>query len=599
MSVEHRHSHGPTAPTSLSLWIALIAVAALMAFQAAVHAAALLAGWRQPAWNPLLVALHALRGRHPLPPSTPVLFGVIAALEALLALGVWRLGRGLARDLSHPDRAVALLADRRHIQPLTEQPTRQTARRLGVEGAVGLPVGVAVATGQIIYADFEAVQIVIAGPRRMKTSGTAIPTLRAAPGAAFSTSNKPDCYAATRLAREQTGTVWTLDPEQIASQPAAWWWNPLSYVSSDRTAAELCGAFVDAYRHPDARDDAFFEPKGQQLVQNLLRAAALDGRALTDCYLWSTRPEDDTPAIILTEHGLTLQAASVMAEVHAPGDQRGGIYGTAERILKFLQDPDIACWCCPQGRVDRRPELDLSRFVRSTDTLYLLSREGRGTSAGLVTALVMALCDAAERYAATCPGGRLAVPMVGVLDEAANICRLAQLPSLYSHYGSRGIPLVTILQSWSQGVEVWGQAGMNKLWSASTMKIMGGGVDEDAFLGSLEKLIGDYTRITSSPSLSHNGSGPSTSSTSWQTTQSPIYTIADLRALPRDRAIAFPAGIPPILIRPLYWFQDKQHRAEIQASIDRYDPAAVAEHTAADARSSASINPWTGTNVAG
>ena len=54
--------------------------------------------------------------------------------------------------------------------------------------------------------------------------------------------------------------------------------------------------------------------------------------------------------------------------------------------------------------------------------------------------------------------------MVGVLDEAANVCRWRELPNLYSHYGSRGIVLMTILQSWSQGVEVWGRDGMRKLW---------------------------------------------------------------------------------------------------------------------------------------
>jgi hypothetical protein len=101
----------------------------------------------------------------------------------------------------------------------------------------------------------------------------------------------------------------------------------------------------------------------------------------------------------------------------------------------------------------------VAAFVQSGDTLYLHSKEGQGSSAGLVTTLAMALCDAAEQFAKRSPGGRLAVPLVGVLDEAANICRWRQLPDLYSHYGSRGIPLLTLLQSGSQGAQVWGQTG--------------------------------------------------------------------------------------------------------------------------------------------
>lgn len=51
-------------------------------------------------------------------------------------------------------------------------------------------------------------------------------------------------------------------------------------------------------------------------------------------------------------------------------------------------------------------------------------------------------------------------------------------PDQYSHYGSRGI----ILQSLSQGVEVWSLEGMRKLRSASNVKIYGGGVSEVGYL---------------------------------------------------------------------------------------------------------------------
>jgi hypothetical protein len=44
---------------------------------------------------------------------------------------------------------------------------------------------------------------------------------------------------------------------------------------------------------------------------------------------------------------------------------------------------------------------------------------------------------------------------------------------------------MTILQSWSQGVEVWGHDGMRKLCSASNIKVYGGGVAEAEFLNDL------------------------------------------------------------------------------------------------------------------
>ena len=232
----------------------------------------------------------------------------------------------------------------------------------------------------------------------------------AAPGAAFATSNKPDLYAATRGVREQRGRVWNFDPEQLAAGEADWWWNPLSYVTSDRRALELTDAFVGAYRDPDARPDPFFDPAGQELVSHLLRAAALADRPITQAFLWSTRPNDDEPARILQEHGLELAAASVLDHVHAPFEQRGGVFGTARQILSFLRDPDIAHWVTRNETGDRRPSWTWPRSCTSADTLYLHSKEGQGSSAGLVTALAMALCDAAEQLAKRSPGGRLADP---------------------------------------------------------------------------------------------------------------------------------------------------------------------------------------------
>ena len=311
---------------------------------------------------------------------------------------------------------------------------------------------------------------------------------------------------------------------------------------------------------------------------------------MTQALLWSTRPNDDEPARILADHGLELAAASVLDHVHAPFEQRGGVYGTARQILSFLRDPDIASWVTSRGTADRRAQLDLDAFVQSRETLYLHSKEGQGSSAGLVTALAMALCDAAEQLAKRSPGGRLPVPLVGVLDEAANICRWRQLPDLYSHYGSRGIPLLTLLQSWSQGAQVWGQTGMRKLWGASNVRVYGGGSAEHEFLSDLEKLIGEYNRLVASPS-SHRAPGGASTSISWQLTPTPILTVADLAALPRERIIVMPSGAPAVLAEPVYWWNTRQ-AAEIRESIATYDPPAVLARRHAPEPPHVS-SPWT------
>jgi len=150
--------------------------------------------------------------------------------------------------------------------------------------------------------------------------------------------------------------------------------------------------------------------------------------------------------------------------------------------------------------------------VRSADTLHAVSKEGRGAATQLTATLVAQVFSAAER-AAIAHGGRLAVPLVMVLDEAANVCRIRELPDLYSHLGSRGVVVQTVLQSWSQGARVWGDEGMQSLWTAANIKIYAGNNSENTFLQFLSNLVGPHEVRKRSTSSSRTGSSTSHSTT--------------------------------------------------------------------------------------
>ena len=90
--------------------------------------------------------------------------------------------------------------------------------------------------------------------------------------------------------------------------------------------------------------------------------------------------------------------------------------------------------------------------------------------------MIAAAADAVTRSAvlqAERAGGRLDPPLRAILDEAANVCKIRDLPDLYSHLGSRAVIPLTILRPYRQGQRVWGEAGMDALWSASTIKLIG------------------------------------------------------------------------------------------------------------------------------
>ncbi|MGW6128882.1 TraG/TraD/VirD4 family protein [Cellulomonas sp. NPDC055163] len=139
---------------------------------------------------------------------------------------------------------------------------------------------------------------------------------------------------------------------------------------------------------------------------------------------------------------------------------------------------------------------------------------------------------------------------------------------MYSHYRSRGIIVDTFLQSWSQGVEVWGHDGMRKLWSAATIKVYGGGVAEVEFLSEISQLIGEYQRTATSTSSSKHGR-----SVSRQAARERVLDVADLGALPKGRAIVIGSGARPTLARTVPWMTGPDKDA-VLASIRRHDPAA-------------------------
>jgi type IV secretory pathway TraG/TraD family ATPase VirD4 len=130
--------------------------------------------------------------------------------------------------------------------------------------------------------------------------------------------------------------------------------------------------------------------------------------------------------------------------------------------------------------------------------------------------------------------------------------------------------LMTILQSWAQGVDCWGERGMEKLWSAANRRIYGGGVSDATFLERLSKLIGDREHLRTSVSSSKAGT-----SYNRQLQREQILDIAELAALPPGRAIVFSSGSRATLIRSVPWM-DGPHADAIRASLARFDPASRA-----------------------
>jgi type IV secretory pathway TraG/TraD family ATPase VirD4 len=426
-----------------------------------------------------------------------------------------------------------------------------------------------------VRSSWEDVLLAIMAPRSGKTSGLAIPAVLRAPGPVLLTSNKAagDAYTACLDARAKRGRVWTLDPQQIAHAERTMWWDILADAKDLGGARRLAGHFVSASVDEGNSGD-FWSTAAANTLTALFLAASSDGRPITDVLGWLATPADRTPIDLLRDGGFDSVAAQLQGTVSGAVETRDGIYETARQYAACLLDPGIAAWVSPQPDLDEfRPE----EFATGNDTLFLLSKDGGGSASALIAAAADAVMRAAVAQAER-DGGRLDAPLLAILDEAANVCKISDLPDLYSHLGSRGVIPITILQSYRQGVRVWGEAGMDALWSAATIKLIGSGIDDADFADKLSRMIGEHDVETVSHSTSESGRSTSTSMR-----QERILPADKVRALPKGKALLFATGIRPGLLdlKPWYLEPDSKPLADASAQATAAITArALAKHQA-------------------
>ncbi|MGZ2361546.1 TraM recognition domain-containing protein [Streptomyces sp. 372A] len=547
------------------------------------NATAALTGTRPAPYHPTDALLHPEQV-WPDAGETSLLIGArIVPLALLLALGagaglLWARhksragGRKKITDMAKPRDIEPLLAKQITDKARALRPSLKTSKTLNAKDT-GVLLGTLQGTRHEVRMGFEDVAVAIMAPRSGKTTSLAIPSILAAPGPVLLTSNKAagDAYTTTQEARTTVGRVWTMDPQQIAHADRTMWWNPLSSATTLEGANRLAGHFLAASVDASQQGD-FWSKAGSNILGQLLLAAALDDRPITDIMQWLAFPADRTPLDILRDHSFTAVAAQLKGTVEGPPETRDGIYETARQYSSALLNTEIAAWVTPQQDV---PEFKPADFVTSTDTLFLLSKDGGGGASALIAACADSVMRAATAQAER-TGGRLDPPMLAILDEAANVCKISDLPDLYSHLGSRGIIPITILQSYRQGQKVWGDAGMDAMWSASTVKVIGSGIDDPDFADKLSRLIGDHDVETTSTSHSESGK-----STSVSMRQERILPPDAIRALPKGTALLFATGLRAAMLDLRPWYQEPE-ADELAAASARASKAitarAIAKH---------------------
>jgi type IV secretion system protein VirD4 len=416
------------------------------------------------------------------------------------------------------------------------------------------------ARGVDCYASVEDSMVLLGPPRSGKGVHIVINAILDAPGAAITTSTRPDNLTAALDARAKVGPVAVFDPQRLAPGiPSATRWSPIRGCENPQTAMIRAKALT-AGAASGTTDANFWQSSAEQAVRALLHAAALGDRTSADLYRWSLSAAQAREAVMIlaTHQGAALSwHQGLEAIVGADQKQRDSVWAMVAIAFAALADPAVLDAVSPGPG----EQFDPQTFLRQRGTVFLVGTStGASATAGLVGAFVEDVAEAARRLAAASPGARIDPPLSMILDEAANY-PLPSLTSLMSEGGGTGITTMVVLQSLAQARAVWGEHEASAIWDAASVKLILGGGSNARDLDDLSKLIGQREERQYTESIGADGRRSSSSSSR----EVPVMDTSRLRMLPFGTAVLMLRAARPIVLTMTPWTQ-RPDAAQLQGS---------------------------------
>ena len=560
-------------PSSRAAGVALLVALAVMSVFGAICAAS-------GHGFDIFALLYILSGQWEFTGAQWALAGLLVILAGALAGLCWRL---LARkvapkvtgsaDRTRVDVYAPSMGHGEAVSKVTRERAEKMASRLVKDYdpkrmEPGYPLGRNIVDGTPMSTSWEDMAIVLAGPRSGKSLCYAIPAVCSAPGPCLATSNKGDILDVTRPVRmhdHPDGRIWVFDPERIAEpnrKHTTWVWNLIDSIHTIADAKRIADCWRYASGQPSTGGDDFFPGTAAQQLADYLFAAHLGGRSVSDVFRWCSNERDTSPADILSEYpryaGIASRVSSVIA---LTPETRSGVFGSLQTMVAFLADPEIIDWIDPHrdtnGNIDERRGLfDPYEFATSEDTLYLLSAQGRPSTALTASLTAVVAFTAFQRAQSEFTGNnrRLPVPLCCVLDEAANICRWPELADVYSYFGSAGIPIMTIWQNPDQGRAAFGETNFGSLFNNANITVYLGGIKDAKFLGEISQLVGQREIVRGSVNI--DGTGRRSVNNSIQ--KENILDVSDLTEWPVGRALLLASQSRAQIVKTLPWTGNRQ-----------------------------------------
>jgi type IV secretion system protein VirD4 len=405
--------------------------------------------------------------------------------------------------------------------------------------------------------------LLVLGPTQSgKTTGLAVPAILEWPGPVVATSTKGDLVDDTIGWRRRLGQVHVYDPAGATSYVRSGW-SPLAkcmtWQGSCQTGWELAMAGKAAVGGGMNLADFWFAGAAKALAPYLY-AAAWKSYGIGRVARWIDDEERDEVLAILKP--LHLDAASAHQATFRREDRsRSSLFQVMQQIVGAYLDPAVV-------ESARSSDIDPERLLDGgANTLYLTApHRDQERFRPLFSTLIGQVIDAVYRRHVA-EGRPLDAPLLLVLDEAANIAPLDDLPTIASTAAASGLQVITVFQDLAQVRRRFGDAA-GTVVNNHRAKLLLPGISDLDTLDLASRLVGEEETERSSTTTDGLGRRSRTSSAQWRR----LLPAEMARQLGDGEGVLLYGNLRPIRVRLRPWFKDRRlrrrARGELFASVE-------------------------------
>jgi type IV secretion system protein VirD4 len=437
---------------------------------------------------------------------------------------------------------------------------RHHVRRLQVRGTTPGRLVVGTCRGRRLAVEARHSLLVLGPTQTGKTTGLALPAILEWPGPVVATSVKGDLVRDSIGWRSQLGDVHVFDPSRSTSYRASGW-SPLAgcstWAGATRAAFDLAMAGKAAVGTGMNLADFWFGGAAKALAPFLF-AAATSGRTIDDVARWIDREERDEVLVLLKPRHSDAALAH-QATFKREDRARSSLFQVMQQILSVYLDPVVAA-SAESHEIVMEELLD-----GGAHTLYVTAPvHDQARFRPVFAAVIRQVLTGVFERASDQP---LAAPLLLVLDEAANIAPVEDLPTVASTAAAMGLQLVTVFQDVAQIKGRYGEAA-GTVVNNHRAKLFLPGISDLDTLDLTSRLVGEHETERDSVTRDLSGRRSNTTASHWRRLLPPEL----VRQLKDGEGVLLYGNLPSIRVRLRPWYRNRALRRRANHPQDRLGP---------------------------